>query len=109
MASERIPPREAKDKQQPSTPLAMTDSIGETVPLDDAYLRHVAEARRARLAAPPLTDEELARMREQHPDQAWFWTTSWQRAAREADEDIEAGRGTIYYSDEELLAALDGR
>lgn len=41
------------------------------------------------------------------PDQAWFWTPEWQAGEREADEDIKAGRGRIFYSDEEFLAALE--
>jgi antitoxin PrlF len=40
-------------------------------------------------------------------DQAWFWTPEWQAKEREADADIAAGRGRIYYSDEEFLAALE--
>ena len=42
-------------------------------------------------------------------DQAWFWTREWQTREREADTDRDAGRGTSYASDEELLAALDAR
>jgi bifunctional DNA-binding transcriptional regulator/antitoxin component of YhaV-PrlF toxin-antitoxin module len=41
------------------------------------------------------------------PDQAWFWTKEWQEGEREADEEIKAGRGRIFYSDEEFLAALE--
>lgn len=41
-------------------------------------------------------------------DQAWFWTPEWQAKEREADEDIAAGRGEIFYSDEEFLEALRG-
>ncbi len=58
---------------------------------------------------PPLTDEELAAMRAQHPDQAWFWTREWYDGEREADADIAAGRVIFYGSDEEFLAALDAR
>lgn len=43
------------------------------------------------------------------PEQAWFWTREWQAKEREADEDIAAGRGTVYEGDEEFLAALDER
>jgi hypothetical protein len=43
------------------------------------------------------------------PDQAWFWTREWQAKEREADDDLAAGRGTIYASDDELLAALEER
>lgn len=41
------------------------------------------------------------------PDQAWFWTPEWQEGEREADADLAAGQGSIYYSDEEFLAALE--
>jgi hypothetical protein len=43
------------------------------------------------------------------PEQAWFWTREWQAKEREADEDLGAGRGTTYESDDEFLAALDER
>lgn len=43
------------------------------------------------------------------PEQAWFWTREWQEREREADGDRAAGRVTRYESDEEFLAALDGR
>ncbi len=39
--------------------------------------------------------------------QAWFWTPEWQAKEREADEDIAAGRGERFESDEEFLAALE--
>jgi hypothetical protein len=42
-------------------------------------------------------------------DQAWFWTPEWQAGEREADADIAAGRGTLYASDQEFLAALAER
>jgi hypothetical protein len=41
------------------------------------------------------------------PGQAWFWTREWQAKEREADEDIAAGRGTTYESDEAFLGALE--
>src|SRR5437667_12600405 len=40
--------------------------------------------------------------------QAWFWTPEWQAKEREADEDIAAGRGKIFLSDEDFLAYLEG-
>ncbi|HKZ13220.1 MAG TPA: hypothetical protein VJL81_05180 [Solirubrobacterales bacterium] len=43
------------------------------------------------------------------PEQAWFWTREWQAKEREADDDIAAGRGATYSSDDEFLAALDAR
>jgi hypothetical protein len=41
------------------------------------------------------------------PEQAWFWTREWQAKEREADEDLAAGRGTTYQSDDESLGALE--
>jgi hypothetical protein len=41
------------------------------------------------------------------PDQAWFWTKEWQAGEREADEEIRAGLGRVFYSDEEFLASLE--
>ncbi len=43
------------------------------------------------------------------PEQAWFWTREWQAKEREADDDLAAGRGTTYGSDDEFLFALDER
>jgi hypothetical protein len=57
-------------------------------------------------AAIPLREVTDGRI---DPEQAWFWTREWQAREREADEDVAAGRGTTYESDEEFLAALDER
>jgi len=43
------------------------------------------------------------------PDQAWFWTEQWQRAEREAQADIQAGRVRHYGSVDEAIAALEKR
>lgn len=40
--------------------------------------------------------------REVHPNDAWFWTQGWQRAEREANADLEAGR----YEDFPTIEAL---
>ena len=42
-----------------------------------------------------------------NPDQAWFWTKEWQAGEREADDDIKAGRGRVFFSEEEFLASLE--
>ncbi|WP_373894175.1 AbrB/MazE/SpoVT family DNA-binding domain-containing protein [Virgibacillus natechei] len=40
-------------------------------------------------------------------DQAWFWTESWQKGEREADEDIKAGRVSKSYDNaDDLIRAL---
>lgn len=41
-------------------------------------------------------------------DQAWFWTTEWQARIAEAEADRIAGNTTLYASEDEFLAALDG-
>jgi hypothetical protein len=46
-------------------------------------------------------------VREIDPEQAWFWTPEWQEGEREAEAQLAAGEGTIYYSDEEFLQHLD--
>jgi AbrB family looped-hinge helix DNA binding protein len=43
------------------------------------------------------------------PDQAWFWTEQWQKAEREAQADITAGRTHRYANVDEALAALEKR
>jgi AbrB family looped-hinge helix DNA binding protein len=39
--------------------------------------------------------------------QAWFWTPAWQAGEREAADDLEAGRSTVFDSSDEFLASLD--
>lgn len=97
-----------RDEGPSPQPITITDSAGETVTLDAEYFRQAEEARCVRLAAPPLSDDELARLRRQHPKQAWYWTRAWQEGEREVDENIEAGRrGPVYSSADELQDALD--
>ena len=43
------------------------------------------------------------------PDQAWFWTESWQAKEREVDAEIAAGLGTFYENGEAFLEALRAR
>ena len=40
-------------------------------------------------------------------NQNYFWTSEWQQAEREADEDIKAGRVTRFSNVEEFIAYLD--
>jgi len=40
-------------------------------------------------------------------NQAYFWTKQWQKAEREADEDIKAGRVKTFGSVDELIKDLD--
>ena len=41
------------------------------------------------------------------PADAWFWTPEWQKAEREVDADIRAGRVKTFNSVEDLIADLD--
>lgn len=41
-------------------------------------------------------------------DQAWFWTPEWQARIAEAEADRIAGDSTVYASEDEFLAALNG-
>ncbi len=94
-------PREPK-------PRTITLSDGESITLDADYFRQQDAAIRERLAALRLSDEELARRRAEHPDEAWLWTRESQDALRQADERHAAGmHGAIYDSDEAFQAALD--
>ena len=43
------------------------------------------------------------------PDQAWFWTAQWQKAEREAQADIDAGRVHRYANIDEAVSALEKR
>jgi AbrB family looped-hinge helix DNA binding protein len=43
------------------------------------------------------------------PDQAWFWTEQWQKAEREAQADIDAGRVHRYANIDEVVSALEKR
>lgn len=39
-------------------------------------------------------------------DQAWFWTSEWQKGEREAKEDIDAGRVESFTSAKDAIAFL---
>ena len=41
--------------------------------------------------------------------QAYFWTKEWQKAEREASEDIKAGRVKTFDTVDELFKDLDGK
>ena len=53
--------------------------------------------------------EAFAVMQRLNPDQAWFWTETWQAGQRRAEADVAAGRVTSFESDEEFFAALKAR
>jgi len=58
----------------------------------------------------PRSDEELATMREQHPDQAWFWTRAFHDSERQAEAEAEESAGQhrrVHYSTEGFQAFLD--
>jgi len=60
---------------------------------------------------PALTDTttvlDAFELTEKLPEQAYFWTSEWQKDEREADEDIKAGRVKRFSTAEELIADLD--
>jgi AbrB family looped-hinge helix DNA binding protein len=39
--------------------------------------------------------------------QSWFWTKEWQKAEKEAEEDIKAGRVKKFKTVEDLIRDLD--
>ncbi len=39
--------------------------------------------------------------------QAWFWTERWQRAEKEAEDDVRGGRISTIASEEDLKSYLD--
>jgi AbrB family looped-hinge helix DNA binding protein len=43
------------------------------------------------------------------PDQAWFWSEQWQKAERDAQADIEAGRVRRHANMDEAISALEKR
>ena len=62
--------------------------------------------------APPWSDFSAVvfsrfELTERLPEQAYFWTSEWQQAEQEADEDIKAGRTRRFSTAEELIADLD--
>jgi hypothetical protein len=40
-------------------------------------------------------------------DQAWYWTSEWQKGERAAAADLAAGRTRVFGSGEEFLASLE--
>ena len=41
------------------------------------------------------------------PEQAWFWSTEWQKGEAEAEDDKRHGRSKVYFNDKEFLASFD--
>jgi len=110
MVSERSPLSEEGHCTQPAgqmtSPAIYNEFTGETFVLDDAYVNRVAEERRVWLERQTLSDDELARRRAQHPDQAWFWTPEWQAKEHVAELD-KGGNVARFESDEEFLRSFD--
>ena len=61
--------------------------------------------------APATTDTRTVRdnfeLTERLPEQEYFWASQWQKAERQADKDIKAGRTRKFSTAEELIADLD--
>ncbi len=75
--------------------------------LSPADLQQIAEEQNAWLASPPLSDDELAELRQQYPEQAWAYTREMEDGLRRALEDVKAGRTIQVDSIEEMFAVLD--
>jgi len=54
------------------------------LPLSLADLRHIEEEQNVWLASPPLSDGELAALRQQYPQQAWAYTRETEDGLRRA-------------------------
>jgi bifunctional DNA-binding transcriptional regulator/antitoxin component of YhaV-PrlF toxin-antitoxin module len=104
-----VSPKPGRDKERVMTSVAYLNRRGQlTIP---AGIRRAAGLEPGQAFVIQMTRQGLV-LREVEPedidpDQAWFWTPEWQAKEREADEDIAAGRVTLYLSDEEFLASLD--
>jgi AbrB family looped-hinge helix DNA binding protein len=42
-------------------------------------------------------------------EDAWFWSSGWQKGEREAEAQIKAGEVEVFSSDEDFLAAVRGK
>lgn len=51
--------------------------------------------------------EALQAFLKKNDDQSWYWTERWQKAEREADEDIKAGRVKAFDNVEDLIRELN--
>lgn len=63
------------------------------------------EQRATRSAVDELAESVNAAVDED--DQSWYWTPEWQEGERRADEDLAAGRSTVFRSEEEMDTFLD--
>jgi antitoxin PrlF len=74
-------------------------------------IRTAARLEEGDLLEAELTDEGILLRPQKVIDatQAWFWTSEWQRAEREADADLAAGRQVTFESGDEFLDALRDR
>ena len=71
-------------------------------------IRAAAHLEEGDLLEAEITDEGILLRPQKVIDstQAWFWTPEWQAGEREADADLVAGRGEVFNSGDEFLAAL---
>lgn len=60
--------------------------------------------------APAITDTRTVRddfeVTERLPEQEYFWASQWQKAERQADKDIKAGRTRKFSNAEEAITYL---
>ena len=77
-----------------------------TLPAD---VRRAARAKTGDLFTAEVAEPDVIVLRRRElidPSQAYFWTEEWQRAEREADEDIKRGRVKEARSAKELIRKL---
>jgi predicted Zn-dependent protease len=77
----------------------LDELIARITPSDAGWKRLLAEAQELRA-------DLYCTIKEQVPDEAWFWTEGWQASEREADAQIAAGEGTAFADDEAFLSHL---
>jgi AbrB family looped-hinge helix DNA binding protein len=89
-------------------------TVMSAAPIDqDGQMQLPADARAALHVTPGSTVEVevladgVVLLRGPDPAQAWYWTQEWQSGEREADAELQAGRGSVYKSGAEFLASLE--
>lgn len=81
--------------------------MGHVITLSDQAYRALEEAAVSAGQTPEALVEAWAEQLGCDPEQAWFWTPEWQAGERRADEELRAGLGQYFDSEEAFLAGLD--
>ncbi|WP_182879217.1 hypothetical protein [Microbispora sp. H10949] len=79
------------------------------VPLNEAdgHLPDVINAAAQRHAIAYLTDQGRRVAAIVPSDEVWYWTSGWQSAEAEADEEIREGRTRSFATMDDLFAEID--